>query len=108
MRSELEDRFGPMPLQAQALMQVSALRLQARDLGVAAVVQKPSSLDIQFLANSPVQPGTVVELSKTWSQLRFRPGPPFTLQAEPAAFASQGPLGYLRDLFGYLGAGPAV
>ena len=32
VRSELEDRFGPLPSEGQTLMEVSDLRIQARDL----------------------------------------------------------------------------
>ena len=40
IQQELEDRFGPLPQEATTLMDVSRLRLIARDLGIAAVIQK--------------------------------------------------------------------
>jgi transcription-repair coupling factor (superfamily II helicase) len=102
VKAELEDRFGPPPLEAEMLLEVSALRLTARDLGVAAVIQKPSSLDIQFLQNTPVEPNTLLQLAQERSNIRFRPGPPFTLQAQPVAYESNGPVHYLKDLFARL------
>ncbi|OGR89603.1 MAG: transcription-repair coupling factor [Elusimicrobia bacterium RIFCSPLOWO2_01_FULL_59_12] len=99
VQQELEDRFGPLPQEAGSLMEVSKLRMRARDLGIAAVIQKPSSLDVQFLPNTPVPPETFVRLSQERAALRFRPGPPFTLQTQPVAFESAGPVAYLANLF---------
>jgi transcription-repair coupling factor (superfamily II helicase) len=102
VRGELEDRFGPLPNEASTLLDVSELRVGARDLGIAGVVQKPSSLEVQFLPNTPVAPETLVQLSQRRSQVRFRPGPPFTLQTQPPAYESTGPVTYLRTLFAEL------
>jgi transcription-repair coupling factor (superfamily II helicase) len=99
VRQELEDRFGPLPAEAQDLMEVSRLRMTARDLGIAAIIQKPSSLDIQFLQNTPIPPQTFVQLSGERTSLRFRPGPPFTLQTQAVAYESSGPVRYLSQLF---------
>src|SRR4029077_18876098 len=42
VQQELADRFGPLPGEAETLMDVSRLRMTARELGIAAVIQKPS------------------------------------------------------------------
>ena len=97
--TELEDRFGPLPPESQTLMDVSRLRIAARDLGISGVIQKPSVMDIQFLQNTPVSPQVLVALPQTHKGLRFKPGPPFTLQVDRIAYESTGPLAYLRDLF---------
>jgi transcription-repair coupling factor (superfamily II helicase) len=97
--AELEDRFGPLPPEAQTLMEVSRLRIEARDLGISGVVQKPSSMDIQFLQNTPIQPQTLIVLAHERTAMRFKPGPPFTLQIDRLAYESAGPLHYLNDLF---------
>ena len=102
VKAELEDRFGPLPNEAQTLMEISALRIVARDIGISGVMQKPSSLEIQFLANTPVQPETILQLAKDRVGLRFRPGPPFTIMIDRQAFESAGPVRYLQDLFGSL------
>jgi hypothetical protein len=83
-------------------MDVSALRMAARDLGISGVVQKPSSLEVQFLANTPVEPRTILRIAGERAGLHFKPGPPFTLMLEPQAYASRGPLRTLQDLFGTL------
>jgi len=97
--AELEDRFGPLPPEGQTLMEVSRLRITARDLGISGVIQKPSSLEIQFLQNTPIQPTTLITIAHERAGLRFKPGPPFTLQVDRIAFESAGPLPYLRNLF---------
>jgi transcription-repair coupling factor (superfamily II helicase) len=99
VQQELEDRFGALPEEAQTLMQASRLRMIARDLGISAVIQKPSSLDIQFLENTPVLPQTVIGMANERSHLRFRPGPPFTLISQAIAYESLGPITYLERLF---------
>jgi transcription-repair coupling factor (superfamily II helicase) len=95
----LEDRFGPLPSEGQTLIEISSLRITARDLGIAGVIQKPSSMDVQFLQNTPTQPQTILALANERTGLRFKPGPPFTLQVDSRAYESVGPIPYLRDLF---------
>ena len=102
LQAELEDRFGPLPGEARTLMDVSALRLAARDLGISGVIQKPSSLEVQFLASTSVLPQTILQLARERTGLHFKAGPPFTLMIEHQAFASRGPLRTLQDLFGTL------
>jgi len=103
VRSELEDRFGPLPAEAAMLMDISSLRITARDLGIDGVVQKPSSLEVRFMANTPVQPQTLIQLGQERANIRFKPGPPFTLIIEKAAYEANGAMVYLRELFGSLG-----
>ncbi len=99
VQQEIVDRFGALPAEANALLEVSRLRVTARDLGISDVIQKPSTLEVQFLPNTPVSPEKFVQLSKEWTALRFRPGPPFTLQIETSAYQSTGPTQYLDNLF---------
>jgi transcription-repair coupling factor (superfamily II helicase) len=96
---ELEDRFGPLPKEAETLIEISRLRMNARDLGISGVVQKPSTLDIQFLANTPVLPQSLIQLGQEREYIRFKPGPPFTLIIERAGYEANGPLHYLKELF---------
>jgi len=99
VQSELADRFGPLPPEAETLMQVSRLRMQARDLGIDGVVQKPSTLEIRFLQNTTIQPAKILELAHARSGVRFKPGPPFTLIVDKFAFEGPGVLSYLAGLF---------
>ena len=102
MQAEIEDRFGPLPGEAKLLMEVSALRLAARDIGISGVIQKPSSLEVKFLANTSVLPQTILRLAQERAGLHFKPGPPFTLILDRQAYESYGPIRYLQDLFGSL------
>jgi transcription-repair coupling factor (superfamily II helicase) len=104
VQAEIEDRFGPLPGEARTLMDVSTLRMKGRDIGISGVIQKPSTLEIQFLANTPVPPQTILELAHEQSGLHFKPGPPFTLSLDRQAYESYGPIRYLQDLFGSLQA----
>ena len=99
VRGELEDRFGPLPSDAEVLFDISLLRIHARDLGIAGVIQKPSSLEIEFLANTPVQPQTLIQLCQERSSLRLKPGKSTILQIQSIGYEATGPLPYLRDLF---------
>src|SRR5262249_38846225 len=58
-RGELEDRFGALPGEANTLIEVSSLRMAARELGIDGIIQKPSSLEIRFLQNTKIQPNRV-------------------------------------------------
>jgi hypothetical protein len=78
------------------------LRISARDIGISGIIQKPSSLEIQFLANTSVLPQTILQLGHERTGLHFKPGPPFTLIIDRQAFESYGPIRYLQDLFGRL------
>jgi transcription-repair coupling factor (superfamily II helicase) len=102
VQGELEDRFGALPSEAKTLMEVSSLRIRARDLGVDGIVQKPSSLEIRFLQNTPLEPERLVPLAQERTGMRFKPGPPFTIMIDRQAYESSGPIHYLRDLFGTL------
>jgi transcription-repair coupling factor (superfamily II helicase) len=99
VQQELEDRFGPLPDEALELMEVSRLRITGRDLGIAAVIQKPSSLDVQFLPNTPVLPQKLIQLPNERTYVRFKPGPPFTLMTQSIGYESIGPIKYLQNLF---------
>jgi transcription-repair coupling factor (superfamily II helicase) len=98
VQAELEDRFGPLPGEAKTLLEVSALRIVARDIGIEGIIQKPSSLEIRFLANTSVPPQTILQLALDRTGLHFKPGPPFTLSVDRQAFESPGPIHYLQDL----------
>ena len=102
VQAELEDRFGPLPNEARTLIEISTLRITARDIGISGVMQKPSSLEVQFLANTPIEPQTILQLAKERVGLRFRPGPPFTIMIDRQAYESAGPLTYLKDLLDLL------
>jgi len=66
LRRELADRFGPVPAEAAALLDGSALRLLARGLGVERIMLKGRSGRVTFL------PGVVPPLSRLDEPFRDR------------------------------------
>ncbi len=51
IRKELEDRFGPLPLQAQALLRVLGLKVRSIELGVRSIKEKDGKIRIEWLSN---------------------------------------------------------
>ncbi len=52
LRSEMEDRYGPMPDAAVYLLEAASLRLECERIGVAQVDRKRSELQIRFTENA--------------------------------------------------------
>lgn len=50
-RKQLEDRFGPLPHEAEQLLKVSELRRIGRSLGIERVVLKHSKMTLYFVSN---------------------------------------------------------
>jgi transcription-repair coupling factor (superfamily II helicase) len=59
---EIVDRFGKLPPQAQTLIDVHRLRVQARPYGVVKVDASPASMHVTFRPNPPVDPMRIIEL----------------------------------------------
>jgi transcription-repair coupling factor (superfamily II helicase) len=66
LRRELVDRFGPIPAEAQALLDGATLRLLARGLGVERIMLKGREGRVSFL------PGVVPALAQLDGPLRDR------------------------------------
>ncbi|MGY2052215.1 DEAD/DEAH box helicase [Methylobacterium sp. JK268] len=49
LRGEIEDRFGPLPPEAETLLTQAALRIACRDLGIARLSAGPQGLAADFL-----------------------------------------------------------
>jgi transcription-repair coupling factor (superfamily II helicase) len=92
MGGELVDRFGPLPAPAANLLQLAALRLRARELGVRRLDLGPQGGSVQFEAANRVDAAAVIRLIQRPAhdyrmegplKLRFSRG----LTAIPARFA---------------------
>ncbi len=59
---EIVDRFGKLPAQAQTLIDVHRLRVQARSYGVTKVDAAPGVTHISFKANPPFDAMRIIEL----------------------------------------------
>jgi transcription-repair coupling factor (superfamily II helicase) len=62
IRSEMEDRFGRLPAQGDALFQLAELRLLAARLGVRSIDYTDGALQVKFAPESPVDPGALIAL----------------------------------------------
>ena len=72
--TELADRFGPLPAEAEGLMGVMALRILARELGVAQVALSGSELACQITPESPISPQVALSLvERSGGRMRLIP-----------------------------------
>ena len=62
LRDELLDRFGPLPREAQNLLDVIRLKIEARDLGVVGIEVRKGELVLTSAPTSRVDPARLVEL----------------------------------------------
>jgi len=62
MQEELIDRFGELPPQAQALIDTHRLRIAGKPLGIAKLDAGPTSIQLQFVPNPPIDPADVIML----------------------------------------------
>lgn len=62
VRGELLDRYGPLPAEAESLLEVIRLKLLARDLAVAGVDYADGAVVLRTAAGSRVDPARLVEL----------------------------------------------
>lgn len=69
MREELVDRFGPLPEQAQALLESHRLRLLGRPMGVVRLDATAEQVQLQFGERTNVDPGRIIQLiqkNRSW------------------------------------------
>jgi transcription-repair coupling factor (superfamily II helicase) len=62
VRSELEDRYGPLPSSVEHLLQAARLRIECEKIGVAQVDRKRDQLHIRFTETAAVDPGRLMKL----------------------------------------------
>ena len=62
IRGELLDRYGPLPAEAESLLEVIRLKLLARDLAVAGVDYADGAVVLRTAAGSAVDPARLVDL----------------------------------------------
>ncbi|MDO8293919.1 MAG: transcription-repair coupling factor [Gallionella sp.] len=71
MQEELIDRYGEMPPQTQALMETHRLRLTGRTLGIAKLDAGPAAIQLQFIANPPIDPAQIIRLIQSDRDFRL-------------------------------------
>ena len=62
-RQELSDRFGPLPKEAQYLLEVVAIKIPAQTLRVTALRYEAGKLVMEFDAATPLSPKELIRLS---------------------------------------------
>ena len=62
LQEELIDRFGELPAQALCLLETHRLRLLSRPLGITRLDAGEKSIQLQFMANPPIEPIKIIKL----------------------------------------------
>jgi len=70
---ELEDRYGPVPEAVRNLLQYSALKTTAEQIGVEAVDRRHNVLNIKFHPGTRVDPGRLMDLVSKTRGAQFTP-----------------------------------
>jgi transcription-repair coupling factor (superfamily II helicase) len=77
LEKELQDRYGEPPRPVRSLLEVVAVRVWARELGLSEVTQKGTQIVLRFFEDRLPGGDFVQAMMKTWGQaVRFLPGPP--------------------------------
>jgi transcription-repair coupling factor (superfamily II helicase) len=97
MQEELIDRYGEMPPQTQALLETHRLRLLGRTLGVAKLDATPAAIQLQFVANPPIDPAQIIRLIQSDRDFKLA-GQDRLLWKKPTADLKQRVLA-VRELF---------
>ncbi len=91
LEGELKDRYGDPPQAVRSLMEVVAVRVWARRLGLSEVTQKGSQVVLRFFDDLQPEPGFADAMLRAWgARVRFLPGPPpgLSLTAAPGQGAA--------------------
>ena len=62
LREELVDRFGDLPDQAKSFYETHRLRLEMAGFGIKKIDAIPTSIQIQFIPNPPIDPMKIIQL----------------------------------------------
>lgn len=62
LREELVDRFGDLPDQAKSFYETHRLRLEMAGFGIKKIDASPTSIQIQFIPNPPIDPMKIIQL----------------------------------------------
>jgi transcription-repair coupling factor (superfamily II helicase) len=90
LEAELKDRYGEAPRPLRSLLEVVAVRVWARHLGLKEVTQKGTQLVLRFWEDRVPRPEFASAMLKAYgSKVRFLPGPPPGLAFQVAP--GQGP-----------------
>jgi len=74
VRSELEDRYGPLPQPVRNLLDAAALKLLSERVGVLGIDRKRESVQIRFSEQATVDPARLAEFVGKTKGVQFSPG----------------------------------
>ena len=71
LREELIDRFGDLPDQAKSFYETHRLRLEMSGFGIKKIDATPSSIQIQFIPNPPIDPMKIIQLIQSSKNIQL-------------------------------------
>ena len=97
MQEELIDRYGEMPTQTLALVEIHRLRLAGRPLGLAKLDAGPAAIQLQFVPNPPIDPARIIRLLQ--SDRSFKLAGQDKLLWQKATASLKDRIGAVKELF---------
>ena len=71
LREELVDRFGDLPDQAKSFYETHRLRLEMTGFGIKKIDAIPTSIQIQFIPNPPIDPMKIIQLIQSSKHIQL-------------------------------------
>jgi transcription-repair coupling factor (superfamily II helicase) len=71
LREELVDRFGDLPDQAKSFYETHRLRLEMAGFGIKKIDATPTSIQIQFIPNPPIDPMKIIQLIQSSKHIQL-------------------------------------
>jgi len=101
LRSELEDRFGPVPLEVEGLIDYVRLRLVAERVLAQTIERERDAIVIKFHDKTPIAPHRLVEVVSTYPEVSVTPAG--ALKIQTGGLASREIFSSVRNLLLELG-----
>ncbi len=100
---ELEDRYGPVPAAVRNLLQYSALKTLAEQIGIEAIDRRASMLSVKFHKETRVDPARLMNMVAKTAGAQFTPAGVLVLPLASQSGASE-IIGFLEEKLGQLKA----
>ena len=81
VREEIEDRYGHLPPEAEHLLAMADLRVQAERLGIAHLEMKKGRVVVQFVEGAPVDAGKLLSWVQSGTEATLSPSGVVTVPA---------------------------
>jgi transcription-repair coupling factor (superfamily II helicase) len=106
LRSEMEDRYGPLPDSTVYLLEAASLRLESERIGIAQIDRKRGELQIRFTENASIDPQHLMRLVARNAKRGAQFTPQGVLKYPLAAARPDEVLLEIRDLINTLAPAP--